>query len=582
MSYIILLIISDITIIASVIYGWRQRSRRITRLFLLSVACLFIWITATILEYLSVTLATKLFWADIAFIGVAYVPVFWLLVVLKYTEYTGKSKRYRPLLFIIPTITNLLIWTNPWHHWWRGVPLLNITTSPLQIVDYDYQFWFHIHALYSLLLFVTSWLLLLKKLRVSKGVYYRQIRILLISTSLPLISELFYIMGLISLSGLSPTPIIFVISGLLLTITLFRYRFLDLMPIARDTLFEKMDDAMLAVDERCRIIDLNPSMQALLNVLPEEAIGHHINTLLTEREVGLATICDETKLHQEITIEQNGFQSQYDLQISPLQSSDENLTGQLIILHDITHRVRMENNLRLQNEELEAFSRTVAHDLRNPLSLVVGLNEIVAELLVDNNDPQVNELLDMIGKAAYKMDSIIESLLLLARVRQESIDLQQLDMTEILVEVVERLQLSISEVEATIMQPDSWPDVIGYAPWIEEVWVNYISNGLKYGGQPPHLILGFTVQEDDMIHFWVQDNGPGIDLSDQATLFTEFTRLNTTEAEGHGLGLSIVRRIITRLSGSVGVESIIDEGSTFYFNLPVTAVSEPYPEYQVM
>ncbi len=100
------------------------------------------------------------------------------------------------------------------------------------------------------------------------------------------------------------------------------------------------------------------------------------------------------------------------------------------------------------------------------------------------------------------------------------------------------------------------------------MWANYLSNGLKYGGQPPRLELGATSQPDGMIRFWVQDDGPGLALEQQANLFTEFTRLSEIDVKGYGLGLSIVRRIIDKLGGQVGVESEVGQGSLFYFTLP--------------
>jgi signal transduction histidine kinase len=103
---------------------------------------------------------------------------------------------------------------------------------------------------------------------------------------------------------------------------------------------------------------------------------------------------------------------------------------------------------------------------------------------------------------------------------------------------------------------------------LEEVWVNYLSNGLKYGGQPPRLELGAAVQADGLVRFWVRDNGPGLSPEAQTRLFTEFTRLDRTRAQGHGLGLSIVRRIMEKLSGQFGVESSPGQGSLFYFSLP--------------
>ena len=112
--------------------------------------------------------------------------------------------------------------------------------------------------------------------------------------------------------------------------------------------------------------------------------------------------------------------------------------------------------------------------------------------------------------------------------------------------------------------------MLGYAPWVEEIWVNYLSNGLKYGGSPPYLELGAALQPDGFVKFWVTDNGNGIPLEDQARLFAEFVRLEVARVEGHGLGLSIVRRITDKLGGTVGMDSQLGEGSTFYFTLPAS------------
>jgi len=103
---------------------------------------------------------------------------------------------------------------------------------------------------------------------------------------------------------------------------------------------------------------------------------------------------------------------------------------------------------------------------------------------------------------------------------------------------------------------------------VEEVWVNYLSNALKYGGQPPRVELG-AEQKDEMVKFWMRDNGNGIAPEEQARLFTLFTRLEV-RAKGHGLGLSIVQRIVEKLGGQVGVESdgVPGHGSLFCFTLP--------------
>ena len=134
-----------------------------------------------------------------------------------------------------------------------------------------------------------------------------------------------------------------------------------------------------------------------------------------------------------------------------------------------------------------------------------------------------------------------------------------------------RLAHMIEEHQTEIILPGTWPVALGYDPWVEEVWVNYLSNAIKYGGQPPHVELGATAQADGMVRFWVRDNGSGLTPEEQARLFTPFTRLDQVRAKGHGLGLSIVWRIVEKLGGQVGVESEIGRGSVFTFTLPATA-----------
>lgn len=227
--------------------------------------------------------------------------------------------------------------------------------------------------------------------------------------------------------------------------------------------------------------------------------------------------------------------------------------------------------LQARNEELDAFAHTVAHDLKNPLTNIIGFAEALDKYYSRMSVEEMRSHLHRIAQNGRKMDRIIDELLLLAGVRKMEVKVEPLDMASIIGEAIQHLADMIKEYHAEIRLPDTWPAALGYAPWVEEVWVNYLSNAIKYGGRPPRIEIGATVQPDAMVRFWVRDNGPGLPPEAQARLFTPFTRLNETRAEGHGLGLSIVRRIVARLGGQVGVQSELGQGSTFTFTLKSAA-----------
>ncbi|NTW97625.1 MAG: GNAT family N-acetyltransferase, partial [Oscillochloris sp.] len=217
--------------------------------------------------------------------------------------------------------------------------------------------------------------------------------------------------------------------------------------------------------------------------------------------------------------------------------------------------------LQARNDDLEAFAHTIAHDLKTPLVSLSGYSQLLQlrSPSIDRNLEQ--EILGNIWKAGKKMNAIIDALLLLANVRtRDDVPAEALQMATIIREVEDRLREQIVAANAVVQVPDAWPTAIGYAPWVEAVWVNYLTNALKYGGEPPEIRLGASRTPDGQVRFWVQDNGPGLTDEQQIRLFTPFTRLHTDRVEGHGLGLSIVQGIVKKLGGEVGVESRLGSG----------------------
>jgi signal transduction histidine kinase len=250
--------------------------------------------------------------------------------------------------------------------------------------------------------------------------------------------------------------------------------------------------------------------------------------------------------------------------------------GQQIVsvCRDVTARKLAEEERDLLIGELDAYARTVAHDLKNPIAVIAGYNELLS-LERDRLTEEGQDFLSATGRGCEKVTQIIDELLLLASIRKiGKVETHPLDMAKIVEEACQRVAKTLDEARAEILFPEEWPQAIGYAPWLEEVWVNYISNAVKYGGSPPRIALGAGEDGDGKAHFWVRDNGQGLSEEQLGKLFEEFSRIEPTKAEGHGLGLSIVKRIVERLGGEVRVTSQVGQGSSFGFTLPVVRPSE--------
>lgn len=233
------------------------------------------------------------------------------------------------------------------------------------------------------------------------------------------------------------------------------------------------------------------------------------------------------------------------------------------------------DELQAQNSELDAFAHTVAHDLKSPLATILGFSDFLQEINYDLDTEELAQVLKVINRSANKMNSIIQEILLLSGVRKKNVTIRPIHMAEIIRETKTRLRHPIRDSGVTLTFPEQWPSALGYAPWVEEIWVNYISNAIKYGGRPPIVELGYE-ESDGQVWFWVQDNGKGLSEEQMAQLFVPFIRLEEARAKGHGLGLSIVQRITKKFGGQVKVESKLGKGSRFYFSLPSTT---PIPRY---
>ncbi len=229
--------------------------------------------------------------------------------------------------------------------------------------------------------------------------------------------------------------------------------------------------------------------------------------------------------------------------------------------------------LEARNRELDAYSHTIAHDLKTPLNVVIGYTELVFTRGRDHNLPDdFSNYLGRIKASALKMTQMINQLLYLANLRNASEAMVSVDMNVVVSDVMTRFDNQLEEKNIEMDVQAGMPSALGHVVWLEEVFANLIGNAIHYmGNDDPRQIRISGEQQDDDVCYRVADTGVGISPKNQARLFEMFTRFNDNATDGTGLGLSIVRRIVTKMNGTLGVESEEGQGSTFWFTLPLAS-----------
>jgi len=226
-------------------------------------------------------------------------------------------------------------------------------------------------------------------------------------------------------------------------------------------------------------------------------------------------------------------------------------------------------DLEIANRDLEAFSYSVSHDLREPLRAVEGFCEMFRTEFGSSVPEPGRRILQRIWSGASRMTQLVNDLLHFSRFSREPLHCLRVPLREIVLQTVARLQEPLGERQPSVQVGDL-PDCFGDRSLLEQVLINLLSNAFKFsaGRDAPRIEVGALRQGEDIVYY-VRDNGVGFDMRYADRLFGVFQRLHPQEAfEGTGIGLSIVHRIITRHGGRVWADSRPNEGTTLYFSLP--------------
>jgi len=235
--------------------------------------------------------------------------------------------------------------------------------------------------------------------------------------------------------------------------------------------------------------------------------------------------------------------------------------------------------LEIANKDLESFSYSISHDLREPLRAVEGFCEMFRTEFGANIPQDGRAVLDRISSGASRMTQLVNDLLHFSRFSREPLERVRMPLRGLVQQILARLTEALGERQL-VVQIGDLPDCYSDPGLLEQVWVNLLSNAFKFtaGRNPARVDIGALRQGDETVYY-VRDNGVGFDMRYADKLFGVFQRLHSVqEFEGTGVGLSIVHRIVTRHGGRVWADSRKGEGTSFYFSLPGPSPATPAAE----
>lgn len=344
--------------------GWRRRhTRGADALVALSLSLSF-WALGASLENAQTELAPALFWAKFKYFGLLLTPPVWLIFTLTYTgRIVRPSRGLLALLSIHPVLSLLLVWTTEYHGlYWSSFRIAYEQPAPM--FDTTRGGLYGVVAAYIYLLILGGMWVLLRHAWNTRSLYRAQSLLMVLAVLIPLFANILFLANLIKLEGFDPTPFAFAVTGIIIAFGLLRLRLLDLVPVARYTIIENMNDGVLVLDAYDRVVDLNPAMATLLGGSARQYIGEPVEALY-EAHPELRQM-DDALPHQR----QGRF---YERQTAPIYSRHQRLEGRFYVYRDVTQQQAVEAVLNTRVQQL-ATLRRVDDALMNKLDVEYVLN----------------------------------------------------------------------------------------------------------------------------------------------------------------------------------------------------------------
>lgn len=595
----ITLIITCIIINIGLVFSLNNKGKsQLKTLSSLIFILLLIWIISLILQS---TFAKKLNINPIKFdyftyIGVCFLPVIFLLFSIAFSKTKFKFTKKYLLLFIIPVLSLILLWTNNAHHLFYKVYSTNLNENV-------YGNLFYIHAIYTFVLYLITFYILIKYSVKNSGLFSKQALLIIIGC---IISVTVNLLGFFTIVPMSiyVTPVTFALTSIFITLAISKFDFLKVAPIALQRIVDRMSDGYIIVNGDNYITDFNKTFLDLFSLKPSEVRNVYIGDLLdrlsnskNKNEDFLNLISSTKNNNNTVNIERHFTQIKkyFNIEINSIRNKNSYL-GTLILFKDITQHkedvktIKDNQDILVERERLATLGQMIggiAHNLKTPIMSISGATEGILDLINEYRssigDPEVtvsdhkeiaNDMEEWIKKiqthlsymsdvittvkgqaVAFSDNTTFTSFTIDDFIRQVNI-LMKHELSHSLVELEETLEVPLNTV------------VKGNVNSLVQVANNIISNAIQaYNGTPNQKVVLNIYSKDNLLVIKVQDFAGGIPDSVKSKLFKEMT--TTKGKNGTGLGLFMsYSNIRAHFNGNIRFETRKGKGTSFYIEIP--------------
>ncbi len=567
---------------------WKRRMPEVRPLGLLMLATA-VWSVMYAMELVSADVQTKLLWAKLKYIGIVMLPTSGFLFTVRYTR---RDRWLRPpymIALVIGTVAPLLfILTNDVHQlFWSYEGLGEGEAFSALHTSAAIGFW--VYTTYARLLILLSVVLFFATFVRLRGIHRKQAGLVILSALAPFIANFLFLAGLNPVQELDLAPFGLVLTSLLCTWAIFRYRLGDIVPIANAVIIEGMNDLVIVLDTEGRVVKLNPAAESLVSESASAVIGKPAREAFPRVAEQLDIARPERMAGRELVLGEGDGRRIYDAQSSPITDKRGSLMGNIIVLRDITELARRTEELSRAKEAAEAasvaksqFLANMSHEIRTPMNGIIGMTDLLLRTSLSGKQRKYGEA---VISSADSLLRVINDILDFSKIEAGKLTLDRVDF-DLRTAVEDTVQFlgeraHVKGLEMACRIERDVPSLVrGDAGRLRQILTNLVGNAIKFterGEIEVHMALQGEDEERVGVQVSVTDTGVGIPQKRRASIFEPFEQADGSDTRrygGTGLGLSISKQLVGLMGGEIGVESTEGEGSTFWF----TVVFEKQPE----